>query len=89
MTIKPRAEGRLSGLPKAKVKENMFSVRIDDDFHNQVLFVTALEQSNRAPTFTKLAKIGLEAYAAQMGISLKPEDVEAFLAEHGVITPSK
>lgn len=82
-------EDRYNYLPVKKTKSNVFSVRITDKDHKALLKVALAKGECRAVTFVELAQKGLELYAAENGISLREEDIDKYLVEHGLIEPER
>lgn len=72
-------------LPTKPTKDNMFSVRIDDNLHKRVLaYATAMHEC-RARAFVQLAEFGLQAWAEQHNITLNDRAIEEFLSSQGLI----
>ncbi len=80
-------EAMFNGLPAPRTKDNMFSVRMDDQLHKKLLAVTQREGLYRAVTTVELVKLGLKVYSEQTGMSLRESDIDQFLIEHKLIEP--
>lgn len=72
-------------LPCKDTKTNAYTVRTTDKDNKTFMRIALHIGNQRAPTTVELARLGAQVYAKENGISLREDDLDAFLIEQGVL----